>query len=377
MRWASGQMAADLHCVWWKNRGQIMKHEDLFTMNRPSMRERHMKGLKRAVCAAVVCVVLLGIASLVMGQVPGGRAPGAQAGQAPAGRGAAAMPPKPIAEEYLLLGDETRGSGEAQIVVDPTDPNNIVAVGMGTWQMIPGCEAPNVNCKDFHNYPNSTHPVAAVTHDGGRTWQHFILPVIDDSTAYDKRTRCPDPFTGSTKEGILLAGCEPRETSATVIDPPGGTALVVSTNHGKTWSKRVEGISDYTGPNYPAFAPGLKPRHGANAPWDRPWLSVDDKTGTIYLMSSGGSTNIDTGSPDKYRTESYFTVSHNKGQSFGTIYAMDTLDWPQSAALPPPPDRAHMRWFTWPAKFRPVKPQPALVRSSASAPMKERPSLDT
>ena len=263
-----------------------------------------------------------------MAQAPAGQTPAAQA--APAGRGAVPAPAKPIAEEYLLLGDETRGSGEAHIVVDPTDPNNMVAVGMGTWQMIPGCEAPNVNCKDFHNYPNSTHPVAAVTHDGGRTWQHFILPIIDISTAYDKRTRCPDEFTGSTKDGILFAGCEPRETSATVLDPPGGTALVVSTDHGKTWSKRVEGISDYTGPNYPAFAPGLKPRHGANAPWDRPWLSVDDKTGAIYLMSSGGSTNIDTGAPDKYRTESYFTVSNNNGQSFGTIYAMDTLDWPQS-----------------------------------------------
>ena len=146
-----------------------------------------------------------------------------------------------VADEYLLLGDETRGSGEAQFVVDPTDANNIIATGMGTWQAIPGCEAPDVNCKDFHNFPNSTWPVSAQTFDGGRTWKHFVLPILEG-----RRTRCPDPFAGATKDGILFIGCEPRETDPVAVDPPGGTAFLRSTDHGKTWSKRVEGISSYT-----------------------------------------------------------------------------------------------------------------------------------
>ena len=87
-----------------------------------------------------------------------------------------APPPKPVSEEFLLLGDETRGSGEAQMVVDPTDAKNIIATGMGTWQAIPGCEAPDVNCKDFHNFPNSTWPVSAQTFDGGRTWSVQATP---------------------------------------------------------------------------------------------------------------------------------------------------------------------------------------------------------
>ena len=43
-----------------------------------------------------------------------------------------------------------------------------------------------------------------------------------------------------------------------------------------------------------------------------------------------GQTNIDTGAPDKWRTESFFTVSHDNGKTFGTVYADDSLDWPQS-----------------------------------------------
>jgi hypothetical protein len=74
----------------------------------------------------------------------------------------------------------------------------------------------------------------------------------------------------------------------------------------------------------------LKPFRGLNSPWDRPWLSFDDKTGTVYLYSSGGQTTIDTGSPDKRRTQSYFTVSHDQGSSFGVIRAVDSLEWPQA-----------------------------------------------
>lgn len=239
------------------------------------------------------------------------------------GRGV--VPPKPVSDEHLLLGDETRGSGEAQLVVDPTNPDNIVATGMGTWQIMPGCEPPDANCKDFHNFPGSTLPVSASTNDGGRTWKHFILPILDG-----KFTRCPDPFAGATKDGILMMGCEPRETDPVAIDPFGEAAIVYSLDHGKTWSKRVDGINSYNKPPYPLFDKSLKPRFSGNSPWDRPWLYFDDKTGTVYLMNSGGQTDIDTGTPGKWRTQSYYTVSHDKGKSFGTIYALDTLEWPQS-----------------------------------------------
>ena len=46
-------------------------------------------------------------------------------------------------------------------------------------------------------------------------------------------------------------------------------------------------------------------------------------------MSSGGETDIDTGAPGRFRTQSYFTASHDGGRSFGTVYATDAPDWPQ------------------------------------------------
>src|SRR4051812_29626647 len=125
--------------------------------------------------AAVIGGIVVASATWLVAQTPA-QAPAAPQG---GGRGAAPPPPKPLSEEFLLLGDETRGSGEAQFVIDPTDANNMIATGMGTWQAIPGCEAPNVNCKDFHNFPNSTWPVSAQSADGGRTWKHFVLPILE------------------------------------------------------------------------------------------------------------------------------------------------------------------------------------------------------
>ncbi len=271
---------------------------------------------------ATACCMLAGIA-IAPAQTPNPPQPAAP--EPPPGF-RTPTPPKPVSDEYLLLGNETRGSGEAQFVIDPIDPNTIVAVGMGTWQIIPGCDAPNVNCKDFHNFPYSTLPVSAITHDGGRTWEHFILPILSGDF-----TRCPDEFAGATKDGVLIMGCEPRETDPVKVDPFGESAVVVSDDHGKTWSKRVDGINSYNKPPYPMFDTSLKPRFGGNSPWDRPWLSIDDSTDAVYLFDSGGETDIDTGTPGKYRTQSYFTVSHDKAHSFGTIRATDSLEWPQAA----------------------------------------------
>src|ERR1043166_2378416 len=35
-----------------------------------------------------------------------------------------------VAEQYLVLGNATRGSGESQVAVNPLDPNNIIIASM-------------------------------------------------------------------------------------------------------------------------------------------------------------------------------------------------------------------------------------------------------
>lgn len=249
----------------------------------------------------------------------------AAAQDAPAGRGGRSgrggpPPEKPVTEEYLLLGDSTRGAGEPMVAVDPIDPRHIIAVAMGNLQILPGYKAPvTAGMTDkYHEVANSTITWLGVTHDGGVTWKVGELPIISG-----KLTRCPDSFAGVTKTGIFLAGCEPRESTGEFF---GMSGVVVSKDHGDTWSKLAPIVNSY---QQPPFAVGLKPRVGGNSPWDRPFLYFDDQTGAVYSSSSGGETNIDTGAPDRFRTQSYVTVSHDNGLSFGTVYATDSLDWPQ------------------------------------------------
>jgi hypothetical protein len=241
---------------------------------------------------------------------------------APAGRGGRGGPPpvKPATEEYLLLGNSTRGAGEPMVAVDPTDPRHIIAVAMGSLQILPGYRAPvTAGMTDkYHEVANSTITWLGVTHDGGVTWKVGELPILSG-----KLTRCPDSFAGVTKTGVFVAGCEPRESEGEFY---GMSAVVVSTDHGDTWSQAAPIVNSY---QKPPFAAGLKPRIGGNSPWDRPFLYFDDQTGAVYSSSSGGETNIDTGAPDKFRTQSYITVSHDNGRSFGTVHAADSPDWPQ------------------------------------------------
>jgi hypothetical protein len=223
----------------------------------------------------------------------------------------------PVSDEYLLLGDATRGAGEPMIAVDPTNPKNLVAVAMGNMQRLGG-EAARGNMTDaFHAVADSTITWLAVTHDGGITWKVGELPIRTG-----KFTRCPDSFVSVTADGVFLAGCEPRETTGDFF---GTSALVVSRDKGDTWSKPVDLISSYGAKR---FAPGLQPRIGGNSPWDRPFLYMDDVSGVIYGQAGGGETAIGT-EPGRFRTQGYLTASTDQGRSFGTIYAWDSKEYPQ------------------------------------------------
>ncbi len=232
---------------------------------------------------------------------------------------------KPVVDQYLVLGNATRGSGEPMVAVDPTNSRNIIVVGMGSLQILPGYHAPVTAgmTEMYWKVPFSTITWLGVTNDGGTRWTVKRLPILSG-----KFERCPDPFAGVTKDGVFIAGCEPRESTPPYL---GESADVVSSDHGKTWSARADGVNSFNHAPYPRFAPGLKPRMGGNSPWDRPFLSFDDQTGIVYLTDSGGQTAAPAGSGAKWRQESYVTASHDDGRSWGTIYADDDPQWPQLA----------------------------------------------
>jgi len=236
-------------------------------------------------------------------------------------------PAPPVSEEYLLLGDATRGAGEPMIAVDPTNPENIIAVAMGNLQQIAGKTASQNSTELYHTIPRSTITWLAVTHDGGASWKVGELPILSG-----KLTRCPDAFADVTRDGTFIAGCEPRET----IDPDdfGMSAMRISRDKGDSWGPVVQLISDF---QLNRFAAGLRPISGvwpkggksaSNSPWDRPFTYIDDSTGVIYAQAGGGWTEVGA-EPGKRRSQAYVTASTNGGRSFGTIYSWDSPEWQQ------------------------------------------------
>lgn len=224
----------------------------------------------------------------------------------------------PHAEEYLLLGDATRGAGEPMIAVDPTDPRNIIAVAMGDLHRPDDSPITRGMTDAYHALPNSTITWLGVTHNGGRTWKVGELPILD----HKQFTRCPDSFITVSSDGTFYAGCEPRETSGNFF---GGSYMVVSKDKGETWGPAIPIITSY---DKARFGPGLKPRIGENSPWDRPFLKIDASTGVIYGQAGGGETDIDQ-KPGVYRIQGYITASTDHGKSFGSIYSWDSPDYPQ------------------------------------------------
>lgn len=247
-------------------------------------------------------------------------------------QGSAAGQPAPASEEYLVLGNATRGAGEPMIAVDPTDPNNIIIDAMGNIQQLHGKPATRGSTGDYHLVAGSTIDWLAVSNDGGVTWDVSEVPILSGNF-----TRCPDAFADVTADGIFIAGCEPRETHSSP-DHFGMSAFVMSTDKGRTWGPVVPMISDY---GLDRFAPGLEPvtggfppgspdRVATHSPWDRPFTYIDDSTGVIYGTAEGGWTT--TGAPPgERRRQAYITASTDGGKSFGTVYSWDSPDYPQSS----------------------------------------------
>jgi len=232
-------------------------------------------------------------------------------------------------EEYLLLGSATRGAGEPMLAVDPTNPENIVVVAMGSLHRLSGAPISRTMLNEYHATPFSTIPLLAVTHNGGRTWKTGVLPILGDYSVGDwqkaRFTRCPDPIAAASEDGTFFAGCEPRTTQGQDF---GGSYMLISKDKGNTWNKTP--IPLITSWSLPRFAAGLKPRIGGVAsPWDRPFLKIDDSTGIIYNQAGGGQTDIDT-RPGQYRIQSYITSSTDGGLHFGTIYSWDSKEYPES-----------------------------------------------
>jgi len=265
-------------------------------------------------------------------------------------------------DEFLLLGSPNRGAGEPMVVVNATDPANILVVAMATLNRLPSGETPIIprgtpaatllRVKELST-PDGSRTDIAVSSDGGRTWSfsedHF-------RRAFDKN-RCSDSFAGGGPDGTLYMGCLAYlnrgaadfdmgyAPNGEARNMHGGSAIASSSDKGKTWTSPTW-VHPAQTPS--VYAPGLNPVFEQASPWDRPYFAADASTGTIYLSGSGPAYTVDpktvtrpavdagvpgmgyTGYPPSSvtRGRTFIRASRDQGRTWGLIQAMDSDGFP-------------------------------------------------
>jgi hypothetical protein len=211
----------------------------------------------------------------------------------------------------------TAGSGQLQL--------NLTRNGSSTTMGEPEIAVNPQNSKELFVYWTTfPHPLAIsgsstnikrpcgglVSLNSGKSWHIVQVP-----TNHVPNTRgCGDAVAVAGPDGTLYAGgIEPTFVSTGGSGPFGliihGQDYVSrSSNWGRTWSRPVEtmgsdGLRFVTGSPIDTF--------------DRPWLAVDQSTGTVYAAGHNLADH-----------EAYVTASTNKARSFGPIYPVDSPAYP-------------------------------------------------
>lgn len=190
----------------------------------------------------------------------------------------------------------------------------------------------------YANDPAFSRCGLAVSHDGGRTFRRTTLPAVTGQS-----TLCSDATTAVGPDGTLYAATITfnQPTSPLPLVAPGtlpqvssyqpgqGSADVVirSEDGGETWSHPpVDAIAN-RGEAAKRYAPGSNPSKGGEGTCDRPYVTVDQSDGTVYVVGTADVIQFN-GSPD---FRSWVTASTDKARTFGTVYPVDSADWKQTA----------------------------------------------
>ena len=245
-------------------------------------------------------------------------------------------------EEFLLMGSATRGAGEPVIAIDPKDPNNIIVGAMANLNYVEGetwdLNKPFGNAVGvikYRNTPGASISSYAISHDRGRTWRFFD----DQFRDYYKMNGTADAFVGAGADGALFIGAMnffPQNASPLQLqlekepDPGllyGNIDLSSSTDGGKTWSKPSHVMGQAT--PLEEYGPGVKPHLRGKTPYDRPFLTTDLSTGTIYIPGHG------TGG-EPVHGEAFFRASKDNGMTWGPVYSYDSADYPEGGGVSKP-----------------------------------------
>jgi hypothetical protein len=245
-------------------------------------------------------------------------------------------------EEYLLIGDAVRGSGEPVIAINPKNPNIIIVGAMANLHYVEGAplgvgqERISVEARvKYRNTPGSSISTYAISNDRGRTWRFFNDPFRD----HFKMNGTADAFVGAGTDGTLFIGAmnffplnaTPQQLELEKEPRPGllfgATDLAWSKDEGKTWSTPVHVMGQFN--KQEDYGPGVKPEFIGKTPYDRPYLITDQSTGAIYIPGNG------QGGEPSHR-ETFFRSSHDNGKTWSPIYSYDSADYPQGGGASKP-----------------------------------------
>jgi photosystem II stability/assembly factor-like uncharacterized protein len=236
-------------------------------------------------------------------------------------------------------------AGEPGVAVNPRNPDNVVVVwpeqdatglyrnpATGTFDTVTGMAV------GYATDPAFSRCGLAVSFDGGRSWRRSVLPA---QTA--QSTLCSDATIAAGADGTFYAavitfhqpttpipGLTPGTTPhATPFDPDQGSADVVirSTDGGRTWSyPPVDAIGNRTAADRARYAPGSNPETGGEGTCDRPWITVDPKTDTVYVSGTADAIQFNGST----HNETWVSASHDHARTFGTVYPVDDVRFPQT-----------------------------------------------
>ena len=196
-------------------------------------------------------------------------------------------------------------TGEPEIAVNPLNPRNLF-----------------IDWTTFNYPPSATAPIpdpcgGLSSQDGGLSWQPAPVPL----------TGCADAVSAFGPDGTLYAGgIVTTSVTPVACSTPGAImyvngcilvegydAVLRSSDGGHSWSAPVKTMGSANNGPFP-FAPGSG---NPLLTLDRPWIAVDQSTNTVYAAGHNIADH-----------EGFVTASTNDGQSFGTIYAIDSPTYP-------------------------------------------------
>lgn len=244
-------------------------------------------------------------------------------------------PAKSVSEEYVLFGNVNVGGGEAEITVNPRDPNNILVGILAGHHRLADGKLPDgkPSTRDQRlGQPDWAYSVLAVTHDRGATWTFSE----DQLRKKFDLCNCFDAFVEAASDGTLYWGCLPevkRDGSDYKVKGSipeggpvfmsGGSYIMSSTDEGKTWSEPSEIMGRDSEARWPDGGKNMV--WALSSPWDRAEVVIDNSTGTLYSTGHGRG-------GDPVHEEDSVTSSHDKGKTWGRVYLWDSegTGYPQS-----------------------------------------------